>query len=117
MRLELDRFSAGYGETVVVRDVSLDLASGATLAIVGRNGMGKTTLLRGLLGYLHSPGGAVSLDGQSITGWPTFRIIRRGVAYAPQEQAVVGELSVDENLTSGTLVSRPSPARRAQILA
>jgi branched-chain amino acid transport system ATP-binding protein len=116
MRLELDRFSAGYGQTIVVRDVSLDLPSGGALAIVGRNGMGKTTLLRGLLGYLHSPGGGVSLDGQSVTGWPTFRIIRHGVAYAPQEQAVVGELTVDDNLTSGTLVSRPAAARRAQIL-
>jgi len=116
MRLELDGFSAGYGQTIVVRDVSMDLPSGETLAIVGRNGMGKTTLLRGLLGYLDSPSGTVKLDGENVWGWPTYRIIRRGVAYAPQEQAIVGELTVAENLTSGTLASRTSAARRAEIL-
>jgi ABC-type branched-subunit amino acid transport system ATPase component len=117
MRLEVDRLSAGYGQTIIVREVTLDLRSGETLAIVGRNGMGKTTLLKGLLGYLGNPGGAVRLDGQDVRGWPTFQIIRLGVAYAPQEQAVVGELSVAENLESGALASRPSTERRSQIMA
>ena len=117
MRLTLERFSAGYGQTIIVRDVSLDVPSGEAVAIVGRNGMGKTTLLRGLLGYLDSPGGSVRLNDDEVRGWPTYRIIRRGVAYAPQEQAVVGALSVADNLASGTFASRPSPARRAEVLA
>ena len=116
MRLQVDRFSGGYGQTVIVRDVTFDLSSGGTLAIVGRNGMGKTTLLKGLHGYLDGTGGAVQLDGTDVRGWPTYRIARHGVAYAPQEQAVVGELSVAENLESGALSSRPSSSRRSEIL-
>ena len=117
MRLQVDRFSGGYGQTIIVRDITIDVPSGDALAIVGRNGMGKSTLLKGLLGYLDGPGGAVQLDGTNVSGWPTYRIARHGVAYAPQEQAVVGELSVADNLESGALTSRPSPSRRAEILA
>jgi ABC-type branched-subunit amino acid transport system ATPase component len=116
MRLELERFSTGYGQTTIVRELSLAIGDGEAVAVVGRNGMGKSTLLKGVLGYLDRPGGSVRLDGDDISRWPTFRIVRRGVAYSPQEQAIVANLSVGDNLTSGTLTVRSSAGRRAQVL-
>jgi branched-chain amino acid transport system ATP-binding protein len=117
MRLDLRQFSAGYGETTIVRNVDLNLPSGQSLAIVGRNGMGKTTLLRGVLGYLASTSGSVRLGDAELRGQPTFHIIRRGVAYAPQEQAIVEGLSVAENLDAAGLSIRVSSQRRDEMFA
>lgn len=117
MRVELRQFSAGYGEATIVRNVDLDVPAGEALAIVGRNGMGKTTLLRGVLGYLASTSGSMRLDNTELRGRPTFHIIRTGVAYAPQEQAIVEGLSVAENLDAAGLSIRVSPQRRDEMFA
>jgi branched-chain amino acid transport system ATP-binding protein len=103
MKLAVENYSGGYGLTIVVRDVSFTLPPGAALAVVGRNGMGKTTLLRGLLGYLNTASGTVRMNDQDTLGWPTFRIIRQGIAYAPQEESLFGDLTVEENLRGATL--------------
>lgn len=112
MRLEIENLSGGYGLTIVVRDISFTLPSGQALAIVGRNGMGKTTLLRGLLGYLKTVSGTVRMNDADVMGWPTFQIIRQGIAYAPQEEALFGELTVEENLHGKTR----SAARWSEII-
>ena len=101
MRLEVGDLRAGYGSAVIVDGVSLEVPEHGALAVVGRNGMGKSTLLKAVMGYLKPSRGHVSLDGQNVTAWPTHRIARRGVAYTPQEQSLFGDLSVDENLTVG----------------
>lgn len=116
MRLDVENFSGGYGLTMVVREVTFTLAQGEALAIVGRNGMGKTTLLRGLLGYLRTASGTVRMAGQVTSGWPTFRIIRQGIAYAAQEEAIFADLTVAENLRSSSLGQTPSGARRKEVL-
>jgi branched-chain amino acid transport system ATP-binding protein len=113
MQLQVNNLSGGYGLTIVVRDVSFTLPPGAALAVVGRNGMGKTTLLRALLGYLRNATGTVRLDGTDILGQPTFEIVRRGIAYAPQEEALFGDLTVEENLRS-TVLGQPRSALRWQ---
>ena len=110
MKLEVENFSGGYGMTIVVRDVSFTLPQGAALAVVGRNGMGKTTLLRGLLGYLKTASGAVRIADRDTLGWPTFRIIRQGIAYAPQEESLFGDLTVAENLRGATISKAGSKA-------
>jgi branched-chain amino acid transport system ATP-binding protein len=90
--------TSGYGGSTVLRHVSLNIAPGAILALVGKNGMGKTSLLKTIMGFLPARGGKVLLDGRDITAAPPHR--RRGLAlaYAPQERALFQDLSVHDNL-------------------
>jgi branched-chain amino acid transport system ATP-binding protein len=113
MQLEVENLSGGYGLTIVVREVTFMLAQGEALAIVGRNGMGKTTLLRALLGYLRTVSGVARMDGINVIGQPVFQIVRRGIAYAPQEEAIFGDLTVEENLRA-SLFGRPRSLTRWQ---
>ena len=96
--LELDSVSSGYGLAVVVRDVALDIRPGEIFALLGKNGMGKTTLLKTVMGFLPVRSGAIRMSGEDITAEPPHRIARRAVAYTPQEQALFQDLSVEENL-------------------
>jgi ABC-type branched-subunit amino acid transport system ATPase component len=107
---------AGYGSAVIVDGVSFDVPDHGVLAIVGRNGMGKSTLLKAITGYLKPMGGSVTLAGNAITGTSTYRLARMGVAYTPQEKSLFGELSVGENLEIGTS-RRSSPELRAEVLS
>ncbi|HZS82290.1 MAG TPA: ABC transporter ATP-binding protein [Stellaceae bacterium] len=99
--LELDRVSSGYGEALVIREVALSLAPGEIFALLGKNGMGKSTLLKTVMGYLPLAAGAVRLFGEAVAGLPPYRLARRGVAYSPQEQALFQDLSVGDNLRLG----------------
>lgn len=96
--LELSGVRSGYGEALIVRDVALDIGPGEIFALLGKNGMGKSTLLKTVMGFLPLQGGAVRLFGQDIGGLPPHRIARRALAYTPQEQALFQDLSVEENL-------------------
>lgn len=114
--LTVKGLTAGYGSTTIVRDVDLHLDEGEMLAVVGRNGMGKTTLLKAILGYLRNARGSVQMKGTEILGQPTFKLIRNGVAFAPQEDAVFAELSVRDNLETGGLARRYRKERLADLL-
>jgi branched-chain amino acid transport system ATP-binding protein len=107
---------AGYGSAVIVDGVSFDVPEHGALAVVGRNGMGKSTLLKALTGYLRPMGGTVAIDGRPVTGIATYKLARMGVAYTPQEQSLFGELSVGDNLTIGTS-KRSSLELRSEILS
>jgi len=96
--LETDSFSAAYGQAPVVRGVSFALGAGDVIALLGRNGMGKTTLLRGLMGLTPVRGGKVNFSGEDIVTRPTERIARAGLAYVPAGREIFGTLSVRENL-------------------
>ncbi len=115
MRLAVEGLSARYGSATVIRDLSFAVGDGEAVAILGRNGMGKSTLLKAILGYV-ARDGAVSLDGEDIAAWPTARIVRRGIGYGPQEEAIFGELTVAENLAANVTLRHPSPARMAAVL-
>ena len=109
--LGVDGFSAGYGSAVVLEGVSFSLAEGESLALLGRNGMGKTTLLAGLLGIARCAGGSVRLGGRDITRLATERRVAAGIGWVPQERNIFRALTVEENLTA---VARPgawSPER------
>ena len=94
-----------YGTSQVLFDVSLEAPQKGAIAILGRNGAGKTTLLKSIVGELRPRAGEVHLDGIDSTRLPTEVRIRRGIGYVPQEQAVFGGLSVQENLRIGALGS------------
>jgi branched-chain amino acid transport system ATP-binding protein len=97
--LELDRVSAGYGAAIVVEGVSLAIEEGSGLALLGRNGVGKTTLLLTMLGLTRQRGGAVRWRGADIGSQPAHRRARAGIGWVPQERHVFPSLTVEQNLT------------------
>ena len=108
MSLSVIGVSGGYGQVPVIHDVSLDVADGESVALLGRNGCGKTTLLRGLMGMLPRCRGNVSLDDVDLTVAPTYLRARAGLAYVPQGREIFPDLTVEENLRLGhTLGGRP----------
>ena len=88
----------GYGDTMVLRGVGGSVAPGRVLGVLGRNGVGKTTLMRALSGFLPLARGLVGWQGRDLQAVPPHRRLAAGLAYAPQEEVVFGELSVAENL-------------------
>jgi branched-chain amino acid transport system ATP-binding protein len=102
--LAIRGLSAGYGEAVVLSNVSLSVAEGSATALLGRNGMGKTTLLNSVIGVTRRFGGTIRLDGQDITALRADRRAHAGVGWVPQERNIFRSLTVQENLTA---VARP----------
>ena len=96
--LVLERVSAGYGETVVLEGVALELAPGGTLTVLGRNGVGKTTLLATIMGHTRLRGGNIRFAGREITRLPPYRRARLGIGFVPQEREIFPSLTVEENL-------------------
>ncbi|WP_353192746.1 ABC transporter ATP-binding protein [Pandoraea pnomenusa] len=96
--LEAGGLSAGYGETIVLEDLSLRVAAGEAIAILGRNGVGKSTLLLSLLGLTTRHGGVVRYRDDDISAWPAYKRARAGLALVPQEREIFKSLSVEENL-------------------
>ena len=96
--LEWKNVSAGYGETVVLENLSLSLTPGESVSIIGRNGVGKTTLLATAMGHTTMRGGEVLLDTQNIAMLPPFRRALKGLGFVPQEREIFPSLSVKENL-------------------
>jgi branched-chain amino acid transport system ATP-binding protein len=113
--LRVTGLSAGYGAAVVVHDVDLALEAGESLALLGRNGTGKTTLLTSLVGATRRHAGRIELAGRDITDLPSHARAAAGIGWVPQERNIFRSLSVHENLTA---VARPGPwtAERAYAL-
>jgi branched-chain amino acid transport system ATP-binding protein len=86
------------GDSHILRGVDLDLPAGASLGLLGRNGMGKTTLIRSVLGYVKPREGRVAWLGEDVTGQPSERVTRRGIGYVPEGRGIFPNLSVRENL-------------------
>jgi branched-chain amino acid transport system ATP-binding protein len=102
--LSIENLSAGYGEAIVLSGVSLTVAEGQALALLGRNGMGKTTLVNTIVGVTRYFGGKITLDGADITKLRPDQRARVGVGWVPQERNIFKSLTVHENLTA---VARP----------
>ena len=96
--LELDKVFAGYGETVVLEDIRLALDPGETLSIIGRNGVGKSTLLATIMGHTTLHGGRVLLHGKDISKLATYNRVIAGLGYVPQEREIFPSLTLRENL-------------------
>ena len=109
--LRIESLSAGYGEAVILHDVSLSLAQGETLALLGRNGTGKTTLMNTIAGATRQHAGRIILNGEALHAMPSHARAAAGVGWVPQERDIFKSLTVLENLTA---VARPgawTPAR------
>jgi len=98
--LSVKNIQSGYGLSQVLFDVSLDIAAGEVVALLGRNGMGKSTLVRTIFGQLGLQAGSLHVDGQDISGWPTDRIARLGLAIVPEGRQCFPNLTVREHLTA-----------------
>src|SRR5688572_26446270 len=104
--LKLEGLKAGYGEAVVLNGIDLELAAGESLALLGRNGTGKTTLMNSIVGVTRRHAGRVHLAGRDVTTLPPFERAAAGVGWVPQERNIFKSLTVEENLTA---VMRPGP--------
>lgn len=98
--LKLENVSAGYGEAVVLNGVSFSLQPGTALALLGRNGVGKTTLINTIIGLTRMRGGSIHFDGRDVTRQRSDERARAGVGWVPQERNIFKSLTVEENLTA-----------------
>jgi branched-chain amino acid transport system ATP-binding protein len=110
--LTIDRLSTGYGEAVVLNGISLAVPEGQSLALLGRNGMGKTTLVNSIVGVTRYRGGTIRLGGRDITRLRPDQRAHAGVGWVPQERNIFKSLTVEENLTA---VQRPGPWTPAKV--
>lgn len=101
--LNVQGISSGYGSAAVLRDISLEINSSEILAILGKNGMGKSTLLKTMMGFVRPISGTVMLGEKNVTGCSPDVMARSGVAHAPQEHTLFQDLTVEENLRLGVL--------------
>src|SRR5262245_63261644 len=104
--LAIERLCAGYGEAIVLSDISFRLNEGQSLALLGRNGTGKTTLVNSIVGVTRYRSGTIRLDGRDITRLPPERRAHAGVGWVPQERNIFRSLTVHENLHA---VALPGP--------
>ena len=110
--LEVEGLTCGYGESVVLSDVGFSMPAGRSLALLGRNGTGKTTLIDTLVGVTRRHAGRIVLQGQEIQALPVHRRAAAGIGWVPQERNIFKSLTVAENLTA---VARPGPWTEARV--
>lgn len=103
---EVDRLCVSYGQSQVVNEVSFTAAQNETVALMGRNGMGKSTLFKALMGVLPTRGGSIRLEHSELTGLPSHRRVQQGLAYVPQGRMIFPALTVLENIQTGLEKSR-----------
>ena len=104
--LSISHLSVGYGESLVIRDMSFELNAGSATAIVGRNGMGKSTLLKAIVGMIPADTGSIKLDNTELFGLQSFKRVQAGIAYVPQGRMIFSQLTVEENILSGLETQR-----------
>jgi branched-chain amino acid transport system ATP-binding protein len=95
----MDLITAGYGDTTVLRDVSLTVGDGEVVALLGPNGAGKTTLLRTATGFVKPRSGRIEFAGEDLTGHPPYSYVRHGICHLPEGRGIFPSLTVEENLT------------------
>lgn len=99
--LKVENLAVSYGQSQIIRDLSFEAKPKETLAIMGRNGMGKTTLFKALMGVLPSKGGKVAVGEKEVSGMPSYQRVENGIAYVPQGRMIFPTLTVLENIETG----------------
>ncbi len=102
MLLALDRVTSYYGKTPILKEVGFDLPQGQCLCVLGRNGVGKTTLLRTIMGLTDRASGAIRVEGEAIERAPTHKRAKYGLGYIPQGRQILPQFTVEENILLGT---------------
>ncbi|TDQ80650.1 amino acid/amide ABC transporter ATP-binding protein 2 (HAAT family) [Dongia mobilis] len=114
--LKVDAINVFYGSVQVLRDVTFDLNPGEILCLLGRNGAGKTTILKSVIGQMKPRTGRISLEDIDLTALPPHEVPKQGIGYVPQGRRLFAELSVEENLQMGLLARRRGGDVRARVL-
>src|SRR3977135_8127 len=107
--LTIEKLSVSYGETLILRDVDLEVGPGQVVCLMGRNGVGKTTLLKSIMGLLRPRSGRVVFQGRDVSRFSPDRRARAGLGYVPQGREIFPQLTVLENLQIGMLANPERP--------
>ena len=105
--LDVAGLDAFYGRAQAIYGVDLQVPPGQVVALLGRNGAGKSTILKAIAGLVTRRAKELSLDGQDVRGWPTYRLARAGLGYVPEDRRIFTDLTVEENLETGRQTPRP----------
>jgi urea transport system ATP-binding protein len=105
---EVHNLSAAYGQSEVLHAIDLSARAGEIVALVGRNGMGKSTLMKSLIGVMPARSGKIVVDGADVAGLPSYQRVARGLAYVPQGRQIFGTMTVRENIETGLVVTGKS---------
>lgn len=97
----ITNLASGYGQSQVIHDISLNVAKKEIVAVMGRNGMGKTTLFKTLMGILPTRGGSVKVDGKEVSAMESYQRVENGIAYVPQGRMIFSHMTVLENIQTG----------------
>jgi urea transport system ATP-binding protein len=103
---EVENLQVSYGQSQVIHEISFKAEKNETLAIMGRNGMGKTTLFKSLMGILPSQAAKLDIEGQDLTGFESYQRVAKGLAYVPQGRMIFPNLTVQENIETGLQVAK-----------
>jgi branched-chain amino acid transport system ATP-binding protein len=114
--LTLDGVHTFYAKSHILHGVSLEVRAGEVVGLLGRNGVGKSTTLKTVMGLVHPSQGTIMFEGKAIAGMPPYRLARMGIAYVPEDRRIFKLLSVLENLRTGLDRSEVTPARREALL-
>jgi urea transport system ATP-binding protein len=106
--LDVNNFHVAYGQSQVLHGIDLAVAPGEIVAVVGRNGMGKSTLMKSLIGVMPIKSGRVAVDGTDVTAMPSHARVAHGLAYVPQGRQIFGTMTVRENIETGLVVTGKS---------
>ena len=102
---EVHNLSAAYGQSEVLHAIDLSAQAGEIVALVGRNGMGKSALMKSLIGVMPARSGKIVVDGADVAGLPSYQRVARGLAYVPQGRQIFGTMTVQENIETGLVVT------------
>jgi urea transport system ATP-binding protein len=105
---EVHNLSAAYGQSEVLHAIDLSARAGEIVVLVGRNGMGKSTLMKSLIGVMPARSGKIVVDGADVAGLPSYQRVARGLAYVPQGRQIFGTMTVKENIETGLVVTGKS---------
>lgn len=110
MKLEVSGLNSHYGPAHILFDVGFEVGAGEVVALLGRNGAGKSTTFRSVVGLVSQRSGQIRFDGEDVSRRPTYEIVRRGLGYVPEDRRIFTELTVEENFTVGRQPARPGVA-------
>ncbi len=111
--LSIKNLHVAYGQSEVVHDISFEAAPRQVIAIMGKNGMGKSTLMKSIIGVIQPKSGSVTIDGTDVTNWQCCKRVGAGIAYVPQGRQIFSKLTVEENILSGL---NPHSSNKAELV-